>query len=108
MGKENKLLTGMLIGALVGAAVSLMDKHTREEVINSGKNVTERLNKYVKDPTSFTNDVKLKIDDMKDAVQEVSEDVSFLNEKVKELKETTPQVLNMLQETKDRFLPKRQ
>lgn len=108
MGKENKVVTGMLVGALVGVAVSLMDKRTRDDVLECGRNLNNKLNKYVKDPTTFTNEVKVKIDDMKDTVKEVSEDITFITEKVNELKTTTPQVVNMLHETKDRFLPKRQ
>ncbi|MGM0875958.1 MAG: YtxH domain-containing protein [Bacillota bacterium] len=108
MANENKLLTGMLVGALVGAAVSLLDKRTRQDVVKSGKNVSSKIKGYIEQPTTFTNEVKQKIYDVKDTVQEVSEDISFLNEKMKELKETTPQVVNMLQETRKRFIPKRQ
>jgi gas vesicle protein len=106
MANENKLLTGMLVGALVGAAVSLLDKRTRQDVVQSGKKVSTKIKGYIDQPTTFTNDVKRKIDSVKDTVQEVSEDISFLNEKVKKLKETTPQVVNMLQETRDRFITK--
>jgi gas vesicle protein len=108
MANENKLLTGMLVGALVGAAVSLLDKRTRQDVVQSGKNVSSKMKGYIEQPTIFKNEVKQKIDNVKDTVQEVSEDISFINEKVKELKETTPSVVNMLQETRDRFIPKRQ
>jgi gas vesicle protein len=108
MANENKLLTGMLVGALVGAAVSLLDNRTRQDVVQSGKNVSSKIKGYIEQPTTFTNDVKQKMDNVIDTVQEVSEDISFINEKVKELKETTPQVVTMLQETRDRFIPKRQ
>jgi gas vesicle protein len=108
MAKDNKLVRGMLIGALVGAAVTLFDKHTRDDVIQAGKNVSSKVKGYVEEPTTLTNEVKQKIDHVKDTVQEVSEDLSFLNEKMKELKQTTPQVINLMQETKERFLPKRE
>ena len=108
MANENKLLTGMLVGALVGAAVSLLDKRTRQDVVQSGKKVSSKIKDYIEQPETFTNDVKQKIEDVKDTVKEVSEDISFITEKVTELKETTPQVVNMLQETRDRFIPKRQ
>ncbi|PGT79081.1 YtxH domain-containing protein [Bacillus sp. AFS040349] len=107
MANENKLVRGMVIGALVGAAVSLLDKHTREDVIQAGKNVSSKIKGYVDEPTTLTSEVKQKIDNVKDKVQEVSEDISFLNEKVKELRETTPQVVGLVQETKERFIPKR-
>lgn len=108
MKNENKLLTGILVGALVGAAVSLLDKHTREDVMKTGNNLSLKMKGYIEKPTSFTDDVKQQIDGVKDTVQEVSEDLSFMNDKVKVLKETTPEVLSILQETRDRFFPKRQ
>lgn len=108
MANENKLVKGMFIGALAGAAFSLLDKHTRDDVIQAGKKVSTKIKGYVEEPTTFTREVKQKIDHVKDTVQEVSEDLSFLNKKVKELKETTPQVMNAMQETKERLLPKRE
>lgn len=108
MAKENKLLTGMLVGALVGAAVSLLDRRTRQDVVACGKNASSKIKGYIKEPTSFTNEVKQKVEDVKDTVQEVSEDISFINEKVKVLKETTPQIVSLLQESKERFISKHQ
>lgn len=108
MAKENKLLTGILVGALVGAAVSLFDKQTRQDVIASSQKVSSKMKEYIEQPSTFTKEVKQKIDDVKDTVHEVSEDLAFLNDKVNELKETTPQVVKMIQETRDRFQSKRQ
>jgi gas vesicle protein len=108
MANENKLLTGMLVGALVGAAISLLDRCTRQDVVECGKNASSKIKGYVREPASLTNEVKQKIVDVKDTFQEVSEDISFINEKVKELKETTPQVVNLLQETRERFISKQQ
>jgi gas vesicle protein len=108
MVKENKMFTGILVGALVGAVVSLLDKQTRQDVIASSQRVTSKMKEYIEQPSTLANEVKQKIDDVKDTIQEVSEDLSFLNEKVNELKETTPQVVKMIQETRDRFISKRQ
>jgi gas vesicle protein len=108
MANENKLFTGILVGALIGAAFSLFDKRTRQDVIASGQKVSSKIKGYIEQPSTLTNELKQKIDDVKDTVQEVSDDISFINQKVKELKETTPQVVNLLQETRDRFMPKRQ
>jgi len=108
MANSNKLVRGMLVGALVGAVISLLDKRTRDDVIETGRNVSSKMKEYVEDPAVLTNDVKEKIDNVKDTIQEVSEDISFINGKVKELRETTPQVISLIQETKERFIPKRE
>ncbi|MCM3442652.1 YtxH domain-containing protein [Metabacillus halosaccharovorans] len=107
MTNGNKLVRGMLVGAIVGAVVSLLDKKTRDDVITTSKNISSKIKGYVEDPTVLTNEVRETIDSVKDTVQEVSEDITFINEKVKELKETTPQVMSLIQETKERFIPKR-
>lgn len=108
MANENKLLTGMIVGALVGAAVSLLDRRTRQDVVACGKNASSKIKGYVKEPTLFTNEVKQKMEDVKDTFQEVSDDITFINEKVNELKEATPQVINLLKESKERFISKQQ
>ena len=107
MTSSNKLVRGIFVGALVGAAISLLDKRTRDDVIETSKNVSSKIKGYVEDPTVLTNEVRGKFDTVKDTIQEVSEDITFINEKVKELKETTPQVMSLIQETKERFIPKR-
>ncbi len=108
MTSGNKLVRGMFVGALVGAVVSLLDKQTRDDVIETSKSISSKLKGFVEDPTALTTEVREKIDTVKDTIHEVSEDIAFINEKVKELKETTPQVVSLLQETKERFIPKRE
>ncbi len=105
MGKDNKLVKGIVIGALVGAAVSLFDKNTRQGVIQSGKTIGLKVKEYAKQPSKLSSEVKQKIDDVRQTVQEVSDDIAFINEKVQELKESSPHVVHMLQETKDKFIP---
>lgn len=106
MAQDNKLVRGIALGALLGAAVSLLDKTTRDEVIHSGKKLKNKLKNYMDNPSSFTEEFKQKVVCVKDTVQEVSEDISFITEKVKEIKDATPQVLGIIQETKERFTQK--
>lgn len=107
MANENKFLRGMLIGAAVGAVVSMFHKQTRQGFLEQGKCVTDQLKDYYQHPSKLSDDLKKKVAATKETVKEISEDLAFLNEKMKELKETTPQVIEMIQETKERFLPKR-
>ncbi|PMC36693.1 hypothetical protein CJ195_14795 [Bacillus sp. UMB0899] len=107
MTNSNKLVRGMLVGALVGGVISLLDKKTREDVMTTSRVVSTKIKGYVEDPALLTNEVKETFETVKGSIQEVSEDITFINEKVKELKETTPQVMSLIQETKERFIPKR-
>jgi gas vesicle protein len=101
MGKRNKLVDGMLIGALVGAAISLLDKETRTTVIHNGKRVGGKLKYAVQHPQEIADAVRNQIDTVKTAVDDVSRDIDYLRTKVSELKEATPQVLEIVNETKE-------
>ncbi|WP_273128368.1 YtxH domain-containing protein [Metabacillus sp. HB246100] len=103
MSKENKFMRGIVIGALIGAAASLLDKQTRDDVMQCGKKATSKVKEYAKNPSDLTNDVKQTFTHMTDSVKELSDDITFVNERVKELKEATPQIVTMLQETKEHF-----
>ncbi|CAG9622923.1 YtxH domain-containing protein [Sutcliffiella rhizosphaerae] len=101
MGNRNKLIDGMLIGALVGAAISLLDKTTRETVIHNGKCVGGKIKYAVQHPQEIANEVKHRINIVKTTVDDVSKDIDYLRGKVEQLKEATPQVLEIVNETKD-------
>lgn len=98
MGK-NKLGQGIIIGALVGAAVSLLDKHTRVQTkAGAGKVMAA-----VKDPRGTYTTIKAKVDDLRETYETVSEDISYVAQKVKDLQSATPQVKEIVQETKEAF-----
>ncbi|MDQ0163505.1 YtxH domain-containing protein [Aeribacillus alveayuensis] len=103
MGNKNKLLKGVLLGALVGAAISLLDKKTRDHIKDIGIKTTEQMKHYVQNPSEASNAVKNKISEAKQTLRHVSDDLSFINEKVKELKELTPQLIELIEETKERI-----
>lgn len=50
--------------------------------------------------------MKEKMEETKQLMRTVSDDLSFLNEQVNQLKETTPRVLEIIEETKDHFQSK--
>lgn len=96
----NKFWKGMLWGALVGGAVSLFDKNTRSVM----KCHYLKASEIIKNPGQTYNQVKVAAIKMKTVAEQVNEDLSYISEKVAELRETTPQVANILRETKDAFL----
>lgn len=103
MTNSNKFWKGMLWGALAGGAISLLDKQTR---IIMKKNCTKAVKKVsfaIQNPEEVSNKMKEKVTRFKAAVEEVSEDISYISGKVEELRETTPQVAKMLKDAKDTF-----
>ncbi|WP_246145603.1 YtxH domain-containing protein [Bacillus rubiinfantis] len=96
MTKKNLFWTGMFLGAMAGGAISLIDKHTREEMKDNVQKVSGKVIETVRHPRETYTNVKAKID-------QVREDFSFIAEKVEEIRELTPQVTEMIKETKESF-----
>lgn len=106
MGKRNKLVEGIVIGAIIGGAVSLFDKETRSSVIQGSKKLKDKTTTLIKHPELVTDTVKEKYETIRTTIEQVSEDVSFVAGKVEKLKETTPQVMEIVNDTKEAFVEK--
>ncbi|GAB1809768.1 YtxH domain-containing protein [Priestia megaterium] len=106
MGKRNKLVEGIVIGAIIGGAVSLFDKETRSSVIQGSKKLKDKTTTLIQHPELVTDTVKEKYEIIRTTIEQVSEDVSFVAGKVEKLKETTPQVMEIVNDTKEAFVEK--
>ena len=94
---------GILLGAVVGGAISLLDKPTRKAVSMNVQKTTAKVNHVLRNPSIIVEKVKETSSQMRETMEQVSEDVIFIKEKVEELSEVTPQVMDMVMETKDAF-----
>ncbi|MCM3186178.1 YtxH domain-containing protein [Priestia megaterium] len=106
MGKRNKLVEGIVIGAIIGGAVSLFDKETRSSVIQGSKKLKDKTTTIIQHPELVTDTVKETYETIRTTIEQVSEDVSFVAGKVEKLKETTPQVMEIVNDTKEAFVEK--
>ncbi|MDH2358015.1 YtxH domain-containing protein [Priestia megaterium] len=106
MGKRNKLVEGIVIGAIIGGAVSLFDKETRSSVIQGSKKLKDKTTTLIQHPELVTDTVKEKYETIRTTIEQVSEDVSFVAGKVEKLKETKPQVMEIVNDTKEAFVEK--
>ncbi|MRX73360.1 hypothetical protein GJU40_14520 [Bacillus lacus] len=102
----NKLFKSILVGAAAGAVLSLLDKPTRTKVIESGQRAKNKAIDIYQNPESLAEQVRTKIDETRSTVDSLQDDWAFYNEKFQELKKTTPQVLEFIQETKEIFQKK--
>lgn len=99
MTKKNQFWKGMLLGAIAGGAVSLLDRETRKAM----KENVHKVSYLMRHPGEITEKVKGTAEKLRTTMEQVSEDISFIVDKVDELRELTPQVTDMLKETKDTF-----
>jgi gas vesicle protein len=101
---ESKFVKGMLVGAITGAGLSLLDRATREDVKYKLKNVSYDVKYYSKN----REDLKLKIQETADKLQTVynqfTQDAQYITGKVEELKTLSPQVKTLVTDTKDAFV----
>lgn len=103
MGNTNRFWKGMLLGALAGGAISLLDKETRQAVVEGIKKGKEEVTYFITHPNEVAEQVRSKTQALRNTVEQVSEDVSFIAEKVEELKEVTPAVVGIVNDTKEAF-----
>ncbi|WML28692.1 YtxH domain-containing protein [Neobacillus sp. OS1-32] len=94
--KKNQFWKGMLLGAIAGGAISLFDKDTREIMKDNVQKSAKNVYKIIRHPGETAAKIK-------STIEQVSEDFSYIAEKVDEFRELTPQVTEIIKETKDTF-----
>ncbi|NRD78119.1 YtxH domain-containing protein [Bacillus sp. BRMEA1] len=99
MTKKNQFWKGMLLGAIAGGAISLLDKQTREVM----KEKVQKAGHMLSHPGEISDKVKESAAKIRTTMEQVSEDISYIVDKVDELRELTPQVSDIIKETKDSF-----
>ncbi|WP_040206235.1 YtxH domain-containing protein [Neobacillus jeddahensis] len=103
MTRNNQFWKGILLGAIAGGAISLLDKQTREVMKDNVQKATSKVVYIVRNPNEVTDKVKGTAAKIKNTFEQVSEDISYITDKVDELRELTPQVADLIKETKDTF-----
>lgn len=101
---QNKLMTGLLVGAAVGVIVSLFDRNTRNDVMQKSKKASENAKYYASHKDELKSAVQQQASKFQNLYERVSDDASYVGDKVNELKELTPQVKEMAMDTKEAFV----
>lgn len=100
----SKLGKFLILGALIGAAVSMFDRSTREQVTRKSKGFLSDVNFYSKNPDIL----KMKLEEKREKYQAVYEqlagDANYVKGQVEELKTLTPQVKELVVNTKEAFV----
>ena len=99
--KKNKLLQGIIIGALAGAAISMLDRSTRESVIACSKKRYHQVKDLVENPEQVIEQVRETSDKIKSTIESITEDVAFITNQVEVLRDIPQQVVTAVRETKE-------
>jgi gas vesicle protein len=103
MGSTNKFWTGVIAGAVAGGVISLLDRETRRAVgVKYGK-VAKNISYVITHPKEVATNIKDKTVEFKEAATQMSEDISYIARKIEEFRELTPEVTELIKETKDAF-----
>jgi len=101
--RKSKFGRYILGGALLGAVISMFDRSTREQLMGKSKSVASDISFYTKNPEILKLRAKEKTDQVQSLYEQFSGDALYLKEKVDELKTLTPQVKELVSDTKEAF-----
>jgi gas vesicle protein len=100
MMSQNKLMTGLLVGAAVGVIVSLLDRNTREDVIHKSQRATESAKYYANNTDELKSAFKEQAERAQNLYARISEDASYVGSKVEQVKKLVPEVKEVAMEAK--------
>ncbi|MEC1262761.1 hypothetical protein P9D34_20515 [Bacillus swezeyi] len=106
MKGDRVFIRNILLGASVGAVMSLLHKPTREACGLKLSACKNKIRLYRANPGMLTECAKEKMEETKKLSASISDDLSFLNRQIKELQETTPKVIELIEETREHFSSK--
>lgn len=96
---KNKLVPYLLLGAAVGALVSLFDKNTRSSVASKSKDVTH----YVKHPKELQEKLSSQSNEPS-KFDSLKEEVSFWKETIEEIRRNNPELKRSIMDAKDTLM----
>ncbi|WP_144511810.1 YtxH domain-containing protein [Bacillus sp. FJAT-22090] len=100
---ENKLLNGIVCGAIIGGALTMLDKKTRNAVIHKSRYMGNQIQYYSKNRQELKSTLEDQVTKWKSLYEQFASDATYLSQKVHEVKEITPQVKTLLTDTKEAF-----
>lgn len=102
MGKT-KLFKYMAIGAIVGAAISMFDRKTREHTIETTVKVKDTVVHYAKNQDELQEKMSEKLEVVKNIYENVQDTVVGIVDKFDDVKEIPAAVKGVVEDTKSAF-----
>lgn len=96
---RNKLIPFLLMGAAVGALISLFDKNTRDTVAHKSKDVTH----YVKHPKELQERLSSQSNEPS-KFDSLKEEVTFWKETIEEIRRNNPELERQIMDAKDTLM----
>lgn len=94
---NKKLLVGAVVGTLAGAAVAMLDKRTRENVVVKTKSYSQNTMHWIRevkeDPHTFMSNVKEGVDQVSKSFKEVADTLQNIFVHLDEVKKMSSKVI---------------
>ena len=100
---KSKFIPAVLLGALAGAAISMLDKSTREHTIETSKKIKDTVTYYAQNRDELVQLVETKVDQAQSVYASTQENISSLMTKVEDVKALPETIMSLVTETKDAF-----
>lgn len=100
---ESKFVKGVLCGAVLGGALTMLDRKTRDSVMNRSRMVRNEIKYYNNNRDELKKLIDQQVNKWQSVYNQFSSDAKYISQKVNEVKEITPQVKTLVSETKDTF-----
>ncbi|MBM7693653.1 hypothetical protein JOC77_003097 [Peribacillus deserti] len=100
---NSKLLRGLMYGALAGGMIAMFDRNTRLSFMDGSGRTFRGMKSFLTNPLEGITKMGEYSSRLRSQIEEISEDINFISEKVDELKEVPIQVAEVVMETKDVF-----
>ena len=94
----------IILGAILGGAVSMFDRSTRHQVMRKSNAMIEQVGYYSKNPDVLKHKLQQQKDKYLSIYEQFSGDAAYIKNQVEELKTLTPQVKELVVGTKEAFV----
>ena len=100
---KSKLIPAVLLGALAGAVLSMLDKNTREHTIETSKKMKETVTYYAQNRDELVRLVETKVDQAQSVYASTQDNLTSIMEKVEDAKSLPETIMSLVTETKEAF-----
>lgn len=103
---KSKLLPFIAIGAVTGAAISMLDKHTREHTIETAKKAKDTVTYYTENRDELLALVESKIEQAQSVYGTVNNSIQSIMQNENDIKQLPSTIQSMVTETIQAFSKK--
>lgn len=100
---ESKFFKGVVCGALIGGALTMLDEKTRNVVVQKSNSIGRQIKYYGTNRQELKTIIEDQVTKWKSFYEQINSDATYISQKVNEVKEMTPQVKTLLTDTKEAF-----